>query len=132
MKPKHASLFSCSVLALACAGSAAFADITSQEVWDKMRAYYEVQGVTMTVTETVTDTGLTLSDLVFTTPPEEVEEGGPDVTMSLSDFTLTDQPDGTVSMSWAEPMILTMDIVEPGVESDTANDVDGTSMGENA
>ena len=129
MKPKHASLFSCSVLALACAGSAAFADITSQEVWEKMRAYYEVQGVTMTVTETVTDSGVTLSDLVFTTP-QEVEEG-PDVTMSLSDFTLTDQPDGTVSMSWAEPMILTMDIVEPGMETDMANDVEDTSMDRN-
>ena len=124
MKPKHASLFSCSALALACAGSAAFADITSQEVWDKMRAYYEVQGISMSATETVTDTGVTLTDMVFTSP--EGMEGEPDVTMSMSGWTLTDQADGTVSLSWVEPMVLTFDIVEPGIASDMDDDTDAT------
>lgn len=110
MKPKYASLFSCSVLALASAGSTAFAEITSQQVWDKMRGYYAAQGLDISATETQTGDGLILSNLMMAVPGEA--PGDPNVTISITDWTLTDQGDGTVAMSWAEPMLMTVDVSE--------------------
>lgn len=122
MKRTSASLLSSTALALALSGSAAFADITSQEVWDKMRSYYDAQGLTMMATETVTDSGLTLTDMAFSADAQM--EGEPDITFSMPGWTLTDQDDGTVTMTWPEPMIITVDVVTPAkAEDDMADDM---------
>ena len=128
MKPKHASLFTCSALALACAGSAAFADITSQEVWDKLRAYYAAQGMDVSATETQTADGLVLSDMTMTVPQALPED--PNVTISMTDWTLTDRGDGSVAMTWAEPMLMTLNISGPdaGMSDDMAEDMTSDTM----
>lgn len=110
MQPKQASLFTSSALAIACAGSSAFADITSQEVWDKLQGYYAAQGLEMSATQTPTGDGLVLSNMTMTMPTGA--PGDPDVTVTMSDWTLTDRGDGTVAMTWAEPMLMTLDITE--------------------
>ena len=114
MQPTRASLFTCSALALACAGSAAFADVTSQEVWDKMRSYYEAQGLTISADEAMEDDRLTLSNFRATMDNDLPDGVGMTMAITTDQITFTDLGDGTVSTNWANPIRFDMLLVEDG------------------
>jgi hypothetical protein len=99
-----------SVLALV-SGSAAFADVTAQEVWDSWKAnlgLYGAEGVTIGSEDyaggvlTVTDIGISVAD----------DQGTVDAT--LAELTFTEQGDGSVLVTMSEEFPIS--ITEPGTD----------------
>lgn len=93
--------------------SAAFADLSAQQVWDDWKAYmtgfgYDVQGG-----ESMSGDTLTVSDVTMSM--ELPEEAGT-FAMTMAEFSFTDNGDGTVSMSVPELLPLTIQVEGPDAE----------------
>lgn len=88
--------------------TAAFADVTAQDVWADWQTNMSLygDGVTTTVGSETQDGGtLTVSDIVMTfTDPEAT------VTVNLGDMVFAEQGDGTVSVSVAETVPMTVNV----------------------
>ncbi len=104
-----------SVLALV-SGSAAFAQVTAQEVWDSWKGnlgIYGAEGVTIG-SETYEGGVLTVTDLGISVADDEGS-----VTGTLSNITLTEQDDGTVVVTMSEEFPITI----TGPSSDGAGEM---------
>ncbi|MFD1156535.1 DUF2125 domain-containing protein [Roseovarius aestuarii] len=102
---------SAAAIGIFMSGSVAYADVTPEQVWNDWKDYmagfgYEVQADESTSGDTLAVDNLTMTVAV----PEE--QGS--MTMSLSQFSFTDNGDGTVSMSIPSqlPLLLSFDPAE--------------------
>lgn len=86
------------VCALATA-SPVFADVTSQQVWDDMRAYVDGLGYEMSAEETTSGDTLDLSEIAISLPIPDV---GGTAEVRIEALSLTDNDDGTVSIVYPE------------------------------
>ncbi|UXX81620.1 DUF2125 domain-containing protein [Roseovarius pelagicus] len=82
--------------AILMTGSAAFADVTAQQVWDDWQAYMDGFGYEVTAETSQSGSDLTVSDIAMTFPIPEEEMS---LTITMSEMTLTDNGDGTVAIS---------------------------------
>lgn len=92
------SRFSCgTALALCLPASAAFADLTSAEVWADWHSYLETAGYELTASEVRDGGTLTVTDVTMTAElGEEAGEGTATITMESVRF--VEQDDGSVSV----------------------------------
>jgi len=76
-------------------GPAAFAEVTSQQVWDDWKTYMSDFGYDMQSTESANSAGLTVSDITMgiQIPDEDVT-----INISMGDLNFVDNGDGTVSV----------------------------------
>lgn len=100
-------------LSLCLSGSAAFADVTAQDVWQDWRSYMEGFGYTLDGTESRSGDTLTISDLTMTM--EMPEEAGT-VSLSMSEFMFTDNGDGTVTMTLPPTLPVRISVDSPDAE----------------
>lgn len=113
-----------SALALCAFAAPAYADVTPQQVWDDLEAYMQGFGYSVTATEAMDGSNLTLSDVVMSmqVPDEEVT-----VAFNMDSMTMTDQGDGTVKIGFPAVMPVTIK------GSDGGDDVDVTvNLGQEA
>ena len=87
---------SAAAISIFMTGSAAYADVTAQQVWDDWKEYMVGFGYELQARESISGNTLVVDDLVMNVVLPE-EEGS--MTMSLGQFQFTDIGDGTVSMS---------------------------------
>ncbi len=125
MKTRTVSRLTCSALALACAGSSAFADVTSQEVWDMLRRVYEVNGYTVTAEQAQRAGGLQLAGVAakILTPLPEGEVLS--IAFLADQVSLADTDDGKVTITWSEPLRYEVSVFEP-FEDETPDDAPDT------
>ena len=102
---------SAAAISIFMTGSAAYADVTAQQVWDDWKQYMAGFGYEMQATENVSGDTLTVSDLTMKIVMPE-DEGT--MALSMGEFSFTDNGDGTVSMSIPSelPLTLNMDPAE--------------------
>lgn len=90
--------YSLSAAALVCA-SPAFADITADQLWSIWQDQAAEFGYNMTASATETADGLTLSNVTNTVMVEDIQ-----ITGTVDSVTMTNQADGTVSISTSDTM----------------------------
>lgn len=97
---------SAAALFVALAAGPAFAEVTAQQVWDDWKAQMSVYGENgVTVgSETYEDGVLTVTDLGFNITGED----GSTATGNLAELVLTENGDGTVSMTMSEEYPITV------------------------
>ncbi len=94
--------------------SAAFADVTAQQVWDDWKNYMTGFGYTYTANETISGNTLTVSDMnVSINLPEDNGTIG----FNLKDFSLINNGDGTVAVEIPPVMPMTININPPTGET---------------
>lgn len=106
-----------SVLALTVMAGQAFADVTPQQVWDDFEAYMTGFGYSLSATESMVGSTLTVTDITMSFPIPEEE--GALLEVLMPELSFVDNGDGTVSIT--QPAV--SDITMRGVE-------DGEVMGE--
>lgn len=89
-------------------GSAAFADVTAQQVWDNWKGYMTSSGYTVEATESASGGTLTVSDVAMSM---DIPEEDSSVAVTLGEMTFEENGDGTVSISVPPelPMRITVD-----------------------
>ncbi len=94
-------------------GSAAFADVTSRQVWDDWSGYIRGFGYEMQATENATSGGLEVRDIVmaFQIPEENMT-----ITLKVPEMTFSDNSDGTVSLTL--PPVLPLSIRAEGPDTE--------------
>ena len=102
---------SAAAISVFMSGSAAYADVTAEQVWQDWKDYMAGFGYEMTADESTSGDTLTVDNLMMTMQVPE-EQGT--MTMSMGQFNFTDNGDGTVSMSIPSelPLSIAMDPVE--------------------
>lgn len=103
-------------LGVALGGSAAFADVTAEQVWADWRGYMSDAGYTVDATESRSGDTLTVSGLTMTM---QIPEDDAAVTMTMGDMDFIDNGDGTVSI--AIPPELPISISVGGPDSEEAD-----------
>lgn len=108
IRPAVASAVAISVV---LSGSAAYADVTAQEVWEDWKSYMAGFGYAVDAEESYSGSTLTVKDLSMQVDLPEVEGS---MTMSMGQFEFTDVGDGTVSVSIPPqmPVLVTVDAAE--------------------
>lgn len=95
-------------------GQAAFADVTARQVWDDWQSYMKGFGYQIEAQETDSGNKLSVSDIRMVIPvPEEKTE----VTITLSEMTLTERGDGTVGISIPEVLPMVISVTGDGAEN---------------
>ena len=89
---------SVAALCVISGGTAAFADVTAEQVWADWRDYMKDSGYTLEATETRSGDTLTVSGISMTF---EVPEEDMTIDMSMGDMNFVDNGDGTVSITLA-------------------------------
>ncbi|WP_299850675.1 DUF2125 domain-containing protein [uncultured Roseovarius sp.] len=102
---------SAAAISIFMTGSAAYADVTAEQVWQDWQDYMAGFGYQMAADESVSGDVLKVDNLVMTL---EAPDNQGTITMSLGQFSFTDMGDGTVSMSIPSemPLMLSMDPAE--------------------
>ena len=77
-------------------GSAAYAEVTAQQVWDDWQAYMAGFGYEMTSSESISGDTLTVSDVTMSMQLPDEEMG---IRVTIGEFSFTNMGDGTVSVS---------------------------------
>lgn len=86
----------CAALFLAFSSHGAWADLTANDVWSDWQTYVSSMGYDITGTETMTGDTLRISNLEYTISlPNE----GVDLSVKVSELSMTENRDGTVSIS---------------------------------
>ncbi|MGP6088083.1 DUF2125 domain-containing protein [Antarctobacter jejuensis] len=101
-----------SVLALAVMAGPAWADLTPQQVWDDFEAYMTGFGYSMTASEAMDGSTLTVSDVTMTIPIPEEE--GAEVKLIMPQLTFADNGDGSVKLSYPDVSDITVHLIEDG------------------
>ncbi len=109
---------SAAALSLCLSGSAAFADLTAQEVWQDWQSYMAGFGYQIDGSESTSGDTLTVSDVSMSM---ELPEDAGRFSISVSEFSFTDNGDGTVTMTIPDVMPVSI-----SVDSPDAEDVDMT------
>lgn len=108
------NLLGTTALAALISTSAAFADVTPEEVWENWKSMRSAQGQTITAgSETRDGDALVATDVVLTTK----QTTGASAEIKIDEITLTDQGDGTVEITSSDefPIVITTPAME-GVE----------------
>lgn len=104
-------------LAAVLCGTAASADVTAQQVWDNWTEQMAVYGQGFTTQgETMSGDTLTISGVEISMSDNEAA-----ITAALGDILLTENGDGTVSISVAESYPLTLDLTPTYGDPSTVN-----------
>ena len=105
MSTYHTVRGAAAATAILMTSSAAFADVSAQQVWDDWQAYLGGFGYEVSATESATSDGLKVSDLrmTFPVPEEEVT-----MVMTMQEMTFSDNGDGTVSIDLPAQMPITI------------------------
>ncbi|MEM6586945.1 MAG: DUF2125 domain-containing protein [Pseudomonadota bacterium] len=92
-------------------GGTATADISAEAVWEDWVTYMSASGYEMSADENRSGDDLILSNIAMTTviPEEDVS-----VVITMSEMTMTDNGNGTVSIAFPETMPLTVLVEAPG------------------
>lgn len=107
--------------------TAAFADVSAQEVWSDWKTYMEDIGYSVSATEATSGDTLTTSDLVMSM---DLPEGEGTITVGMGEITYTDQGDGTVKVGMPASQAWTIKIAGGGesVEVPMTITQDGLNM----
>ncbi|WP_371229405.1 DUF2125 domain-containing protein [Roseovarius sp. 2305UL8-3] len=100
-------------LGLGLSGTAAFADLTAQDVWADWKDYMSGFGYEITGEESTSGDTLTIKDLAMAM---DMPEGAGSFSMSISEFSFTDNGDGTVNMTIPAVMPITVSVDTPDAE----------------
>lgn len=95
--PRISILTRSTAIALCLPGSAAFADLTSADVWADWQSYMTTAGYEVTATEATSGDTLTLTDLTMQMDMGE-EDGNGTVSLVLDTLRFVEQGDGSVSI----------------------------------
>ncbi|WP_372611412.1 DUF2125 domain-containing protein [Aquicoccus sp.] len=106
-------------------GSVALADVTSDQVWNDWKNYFETFGYEVTATEVQEGDTLSVRDMRMTMPLPE-DEGT--VAITLGQVGFVDRGDGTVSVELPSPVPVVVD-VEPDGEDPVKVSLDYSSSG---
>ena len=111
-----------STIAIFITGSAAWADVTAQQVWTDFKSYledfgYSVEGTEDVAGDTVTITGLTLT---FDSPQD-----GTTASMAMDNLIFAETGDGRVEVTMPERMPLAFTLTPPADQPE-GEDVSGT------
>ncbi len=101
---------SAAAISIFMTGSAAFADVTAQEVWDDWKDYMVGFGYVVEADEAYSGDTLTVRDISMGLDLPEVDGT---MTMSMGQFEFTDQGDGTVSMSIPNNLPVRINVESP-------------------
>lgn len=109
---------SVAALSIFMIGSAAFADVTGQQVWDGWKGYMTGFGYDVTGEENTDGDTLTVKDVTMAL---DLPEDSGSVAIKMPELSFTDNGDGTVSVQIPPVMPLMVDVDSPDAE-----DVDAT------
>jgi hypothetical protein len=109
-----ARLSACSTLALSIASGPAFAELSAQQVWDGMEDAMQGFGYSVTATETLGAGGVTVSDVVLNIA---MPEDNGSVSVSISEIVLTENGDGSVTMTFPASMPISIDAAPEGEDT---------------
>ncbi|MCQ0091758.1 DUF2125 domain-containing protein [Roseovarius sp. M141] len=116
---------------LSMSAGTAVADVTPTEVWTDWKAYMTDFGFAVSARETPSGSDLRLNDIVMSL---DAPEGGADTEVKFPELSLTDNGDGTVSISFPESMPVSVAVEGPEpVSFDliyTTSDLDMTVSGD--
>jgi hypothetical protein len=128
------SLINSTAIAFLLSSTAGFADITAEDAWNGLTAYYRALGATVDATGTRNGDTLNISDLKITMnlPAIFFPDGGAgSVVFSTTGFDLTENGDGTVAFHTPETMPVAIALTLPGDQFSTVN-LEMHISGENA
>lgn len=128
MSLTHKTAASVAALSISMTGSAAFADVSAQAVWDDWKGYMTGFGYTVEGTESASGGALTVTDMAMTL---KIPDEDASVAMTLPELSFVENGDGTVSVQLPAVMPLNVVVDGPGDEdADIALDyvTDGFSM----
>ena len=92
-------------------GSAAYADITGQQVWTDWKDYMQTFGYAVTASEATSGDTLTISDITMNiTLPEDAGV----MKMTIGEMSFTNQSDGTVAIGLPATMPLKINVMPKG------------------
>lgn len=83
--------------------TAAFAELSAQDVWNGWKSYAEQFGQTVTATESMSGNVLTVSDVIIDVAAPEAEAKA-----TLDQIVLTENADGTVTMTTSPEVLFTV------------------------
>lgn len=94
------SIIGSASIATLMGSTAAFADVTANEVWADWQSYLTDYGYEISSVESVTSDGVTVTDLVMTMdmPKKGDEDSDDKITVNFGTMTLKNQGDGTVAI----------------------------------
>lgn len=98
------------------AANPALADVTPEQVWTDFKEYFESVGYEVSGDEAVSSSTMTVSNLVLKMVQEQANTTS---TVSIGQLVMTDQGDGTVSVT--VPAEIPMRIVADPAEGDAAD-----------
>lgn len=104
---------SVAALSIFMTGSAAFADVTAQQVWDDWKTYMTGFGYDVKGAEASSGGALTVSDVVMSM---SLPEGAGNFAMEISELSFADNGDGTVSVQIPPVMPVKMMMSAPEAE----------------
>ncbi|MEM7731431.1 MAG: DUF2125 domain-containing protein [Pseudomonadota bacterium] len=102
----------CAIGAVACLwGGVAHADISAEAVWEDWVTYMSASGYEMTADQARNGDDLNLTNIVMTTviPEEDVS-----IRVTMSEMTMTDNGNGTVSIDFPDTLPLSVLVEAPG------------------
>lgn len=128
MSLTHKTAASVAALSVLMTGSAAFADISAQAVWDDWKAYMTGFGYTVEGNEAASGGALTVTDMAMSL---DIPDEDATVSVTLPEMTFVENGDGTVAVQVPAVMPIKVVVDGPGDEdADIAVDyvTDGFSM----
>lgn len=114
-------------LAYAVITQGALAEVTADDVWADWQAYFTQLGYAVSGNQSVSGNVTTISDMAFTMPAPE--DGG-QFRMAVPEMTLTENGDGTVSITLPDnfPMTVSGDADGEAFSADIVYALDGMNM----
>lgn len=115
----------CSTIAIFLTGSAAWADVTADQVWSDFKGYLEGMGYTINGTEQSAGGTITISNLALAM---DLPDQGGTSTMALDSIAFSEIGDGRVRVSLPDSMPITFAATPPDAE-DVSGIIDYTQSG---
>ncbi len=109
----HKSSASVAALTIFMTGTAAFADVSSQDVWDDWKSYMTGFGYTVEGQETASGGDVMVKDVTMSM---SMPEGAGDFAIKMPELSFTDNGDGSVSVGIPAVMPMTMKVMNPEAE----------------
>ena len=113
MIKNHKTATSIAALSLCLSANAAFADLSAQDVWEDWKGYMSSFGYALDGTENMSGDTLTVTDLNMAM---QLPDDAGDMKMTISEFSFTNNGDGTVTMTIPPVMPLTLSVNSPDAE----------------
>ncbi|MFK7939844.1 MAG: DUF2125 domain-containing protein [Roseovarius sp.] len=114
MSKIHSTSASIAALSIFMTGTAAFADVSSQDVWDDWKSYMTGFGYTVEGEETTSGADVMVKDVTMSM---SMPDGAGDFAIQMPELSFTDNGDGTVSVSIPPVMPMMMTMNAPDAEN---------------